>query len=404
MALSRRHLLSLSAAGLLLPAGLARAGTAQRRFLFLFVRGGWDPTWVFTSTLSHDSFFFDEGAREEQIGGIPLVISRERPSVTDFFERFGDTCCVINGLEVRSVTHTQCTRLMLTGTLQPTADWPTLLAAGRDELMPLLVSSGPSFAGELGSGAVRLGTSGQLEGLLDGSAIADPLSSDAVALVDAWLAAQAGDASARFDLDYATSHDRLRGLRALSDELTLAYTTAGNQPTLAERCQPALDCLQRGVCRVAVVEDDGFYGMGWDSHGDIREQSALYEAHFASLARIMEDLATRTGPAGGALLDEVTVVVLSEMGRSPVLNALGGKDHWTTTSAMLLGAGVLGDQVVGAYDERLLGLPISLSTGLVEEGGVALTSAHLGATLLDLGGAPRPAHLADVPALSAVIA
>lgn len=53
------------------------------------------------------------------------------------------------------------------------------------------------------------------------------------------------------------------------------------------------------------------------------------------------------------LLDETLVVVLSEMGRTPHINANAGRDHWTYCySTLLAGAGIRGGSVCGASDAR----------------------------------------------------
>jgi len=78
--------------------------------------------------------------------------------------------------------------------------------------------------------------------------------------------------------------------------------------------------------------------------------------------------------------------VLSEMGRHPQINDSGGRDHWTYTSAMLLGAGVRGGQVIGELDEDFQGRPVDLVTGEARDDGTGLVPGHLGATLLALGG------------------
>lgn len=43
-----------------------------------------------------------------------------------------------------------------------------------------------------------------------------------------------------------------------------------------------------------------------------------------------------TLPCYTGLLDETLVVVLSEMGRTPKLNADGGRDHWTNCYSVML--------------------------------------------------------------------
>jgi hypothetical protein len=53
------------------------------------------------------------------------------------------------------------------------------------------------------------------------------------------------------------------------------------------------------------------------------------------------------------LLDETLVVVMSEMGRTPRVNANAGRDHWTYCYGTLLaGAGIKGGSVCGASDAQ----------------------------------------------------
>jgi len=60
---------------------------------------------------------------------------------------------------------------------------------------------------------------------------------------------------------------------------------------------------------------------------------------------LLEDLESR------GLLDETLVLVTSEMGRTPRVNASAGRDHWTYCyGSMLAGAGIKGGAVVGASD------------------------------------------------------
>jgi uncharacterized protein (DUF1501 family) len=64
-----------------------------------------------------------------------------------------------------------------------------------------------------------------------------------------------------------------------------------------------------------------------------------------AFAALLDDLADR------GLLDSTLVLAVGEFGRSPRLNARGGRDHWPGVwSALIAGAGVRGGQVVGASD------------------------------------------------------
>lgn len=66
-----------------------------------------------------------------------------------------------------------------------------------------------------------------------------------------------------------------------------------------------------------------------------------------SFSALLEDLAQR------GLLDETLVVVAGEFGRTPKLNATGGRDHWAHCYTQLLaGAGVQGGAIWGASDPQ----------------------------------------------------
>ena len=54
------------------------------------------------------------------------------------------------------------------------------------------------------------------------------------------------------------------------------------------------------------------------------------------------------------------------------MNFRQGKTHWTHTSSILIGSGVRGGQVIGAYDDRCLSQPISLETGEITSSGTYL--------------------------------
>lgn len=85
----------------------------------------------------------------------------------------------------------------------------------------------------------------------------------------------------------------------------------------------------------------------WDTHE--RNFPILRENHLPhfdqTYSALMEDLDQR------GLLDETLVVTMGEMGRTPRINANGGRDHWTSCySVLLAGAGVRGGSVYGESD------------------------------------------------------
>jgi uncharacterized protein (DUF1501 family) len=85
----------------------------------------------------------------------------------------------------------------------------------------------------------------------------------------------------------------------------------------------------------------------WDTHADNfkRCEKQLLPEFDSAFATLMEDLAQR------GLLDSTLVVVSGEFGRTPKINANGGRDHWPRVfSVLLAGAGVKGGQVYGSSD------------------------------------------------------
>ena len=412
---SRRDLLrgagALAASGLVVPAR-ARRAAFERKFLFVVARGGWDTTYVFTPSFSNGNVDVESDAWESEANGIPYTDSDARLSVRAFFEEYGDRAAVINGMEVRSVTHERCERILLTGSSSSGADdWASILAgrATSDLLLPHLVVYGTAITRQYTSSVVRVGNNGQLPGLLSGEALTQSglslaaFTPDVDALADAYLrdrvaAREAAVASAlgrgpRFTNGYGRALDTLEEVYTLSDSLSLAPEDAGCARDLAEDAAVAFECMELGLTRCAMIQYDGWCSEGWDTHATNRKQGVHFELLFGYLRDLMADLDTRTSPTGGALADEVTVVVLSEMGRHPQLNSGEGKDHWTFTSAMLVGSGIRGGTVVGEMDDDFQGRPIDLESGEATESGERVLPAHLGATLLALGDIDPAEHV-----------
>lgn len=414
--LSRRDLARLGLAGLV-GTGLglrgARAeGAGTRRFLFLFAKGGWDFSYTYAPLGSNPNIDTHDENIEDEANGIPFVWSEQRPSVQEFFEVWGHQACVINGLEVPSITHDRCIRLIFTGgTTVDADDFASTLAARSDDglLLPYTVLSGPTFNSRFGSAVVRVGENGQLPALIDGS-ILDQSDVPVVApdrassaLVEAFLQEQAearlslgrGGQLGRIDARFAETLSQASSLQDRVSDLDLS----SEDPT--SQCLTALDLFEAGHSRCALVQHLGQWDQSWDTHASNAGQSAHFRLYFETLNAVLESLAERTAVGGGPLADEVTVVCISEMGRFPKLNSQAGKDHWTFTSAMLVGAGVRGGQVVGRFEDDLTGAPVDLSSGEVAESGEIMTSAHLGATLLAMGDVD-PAEFLDEPPVEAL--
>lgn len=97
----------------------------------------------------------------------------------------------------------------------------------------------------------------------------------------------------------------------------------------------------------------------WDTHVDnftrLRDQLPLADRGIAALVTDLHDR---------GLADDVIVLAWGEFGRTPRVNAAGGRDHWTPVmSAVLAGGGLRTGQVIGATDrhgERPAGSPCTV--------------------------------------------
>jgi hypothetical protein len=125
-------------------------------------------------------------------------------------------------------------------------------------------------------------------------------------------------------------------LKAESDAIKDEYgrTAAGQRMLLARRL------IEGGVRFVSLTAG------GWDHHDNLKGniQNELPPTDKA-IAALIRDLDRR------GMLDSTLVMVTSEFGRTPKINATGGRDHWPRVfSTMLAGGGMKQGYVHGASD------------------------------------------------------
>ncbi len=87
---------------------------------------------------------------------------------------------------------------------------------------------------------------------------------------------------------------------------------------------------------------------GWDTHSkNFDSLRAQLPAMDAGLSALLTDLYERS------MLDDVTIVVWGEFGRTPKVNGNAGRDHWPrVAAAWMAGGGMRTGQVVGASDRH----------------------------------------------------
>jgi len=127
---------------------------------------------------------------------------------------------------------------------------------------------------------------------------------------------------------------------------------------IGQRCLLARRLVEGGAPFVLV--DYGYdpeYGNLWDNH----RVPVQRQPHICDMAKLPHHLAG-TDRACAALIDdlcqrgllaETLVVFLTEFGRTPRINSLGGRDHWGSAGSIFFaGGGTRGGQVIGGTDRH----------------------------------------------------
>jgi hypothetical protein len=117
------------------------------------------------------------------------------------------------------------------------------------------------------------------------------------------------------------------------------------------------------LARRLVERDVRFVNVSWDNFSKRFEVSkAGWDTHQSNFPMLRETLLPNFDQTYSAfiedldargLLDETLVVTMGEMGRTPKINANGGRDHWTFCySVLLAGGGIRGGTIHGASDDQ----------------------------------------------------
>ena len=121
------------------------------------------------------------------------------------------------------------------------------------------------------------------------------------------------------------------------EELKLAY----GKNDFGQGCLLARRLIERGVPFVEVTQGDG--GAAWDTHGNNFDAvQNLCNVLDPAWSTLLTDLKSR------GLLETTLVVWMGEFGRTPTINAQGGRDHFPVAwSTVVSGGGIRGGQVIG---------------------------------------------------------
>ena len=214
---------------------------------------------------------------------------------------------------------------------------------------------------------------------------------DGAGLLSQYLAAS-GRARELIESDVIQHFEFMTGDDPESQALRAAYHIQGDDPRQpAAKAAFTAQAIKYGLAQFISVAFPG----GGDSHGGGNRGHAqgLHNA-VRALADLVRDLAKTPAeaPLAGSWLDNTTIVMFSEFGRTPRFNSIGGRDHHFSNSCLLVGAGVQPGRVIGGTTEvggmqpRVYDFAAQKSLGdeAVPNGKTQrhITPADIGATLL----------------------
>jgi uncharacterized protein (DUF1501 family) len=117
--------------------------------------------------------------------------------------------------------------------------------------------------------------------------------------------------------------------------------------------------IEHGVPVVEVSLSGPSNALGWDSHVDnFNVVKSLSEQLDMGWSRLMTELKER------GLLESTTIAWMGEFGRTPEINASGGRDHFPDAwSCVLAGGNIAGGAIIGktsADGKEIVDRPVSV--------------------------------------------
>lgn len=391
--------------------GQGTAGASITPFILtVYCSGGWDQTMVFDPKIGAALVAQEPGAvAANGAGNIAYVDHPSRPSVKAFFDKYGANAAIVNGISTGSMVTRYAVRNVLgavpPGKLRP-VDWLSFYTASLRPVLdiPHAVIDAPYMPGDFTSVATRLTTE-----TIKQYGVDIPGAEALGANGEAALATFRRGAFAKL---YEGAGDNLDGekFRALyygqgregviGTRISAALTALGEQggdSDWVRNAKTAVELFAAGASLTATVQAGA--DLAWDTRtAHFARASALFEDLFAGIDAVMEHAAAI------GVLERTIIMLVSEGGRSPQLNAQAGKGPWAFTSTLLWGPGIAGGTTAGLTDAALRGMPIDpLFGGQTGPGAVTIEMRHLMAALYVKTNVPHKLILPDTTPLSIIL-
>ncbi|NRB42136.1 MAG: DUF1501 domain-containing protein [Pseudomonadales bacterium] len=300
-----------------------------------------------------------------------------------FVQKYYRKMMVINGINQATNSHSVGARLSYTGSqssAMPTL--PAMLASPYADSQPMAfitAGGGYNFSGGLVAKSQLLDDS-------QFNALANPdkyLNSDAVnGLLNSQkqqqlqrLLADTPDNAIHRLLAMRQLHDARRADAGV-DKLLNALPQDSEASGSKEDAEMIAAAFATGWATTATLGMGGF-----DTHNDSDNRQFKKIDELLSLVDHLWQELERVNIA-----DKTTVVLVSDMGRTPGYNSRDGKDHWPTNSMVLMGAGIEGNRTIGGTDDALRPKKVNAHTLQLDEDGIEITPAAIYKGLRRLSG------------------
>lgn len=390
----------------------AQVSREPRFILMIYASGGWDPTMVFDNKIGSPYIDLQSGLRAANgAGSIPFVTHADRPAANTWFQKYGANAVIVNGLYTPAMERKTAFSGMFTaspvGKNRP-VDFLTYYAASLKPTLaaPHIVFDAPYAPGDFTHVAIKLTKLRLNEYLAGGVPTTISLTSTQETAIDEYqkrVWAKKLDALHQNSLD----GDKVRAIygqllreKTIGKELRAASSRLGSQGSesnLLRYGKLALELFATNTSLCATVQAGRT--QYWDtSFSHVSRQSAGFQYLFADLSMIMAHASSL------GLSDRLTIIVASEMGKSPRLNEQGGKNPWPFTSVLLWGSLFRGGTVHGSTDKFLRGVPTDPIFGdATSDAKFILQMGNIFSALYLTSGVPSKLILPEYKPLSSIL-
>jgi len=390
------QMMSVAAAATLVPTTSAAADEYKGPlYIFVHADGGWDPTSLCDPKGHVDGdadpmnkqFKTSEIKQSSSGNNISYAPLGDAYKFQTFFDKYGQDLLIINGINSQTNGHSSGERYAGSGQLAPGLPSLAALVAGIH-----LPSSPMAYLGNGGyirtegvTAATRIDNATRLAEIsvpnrirVDGngndvnyhesSAFAKMQSKRKERL--ARLRSNQSldnvfDSLKQFDLTHISAGDLKKINEFVPSDIN---THEKRRNTIFTQGRLAIAGYKAGLTVSLSVRMGGF-----DTHSnhDVNHDKRLQDV-LEGIDLLMDEAKAK------GIGNDIVIIVESEFGRTPGYNDSNGKDHWTTTSMMMMGKGITGNRVIGKTTERHKYMKLNPNTLEVdEENGVAMTFAHV---------------------------